>query len=603
MKLQEVLSEYQYNNVGQFRAIAESLGYEQEYNKGFLRFTRGDDEFRISMDKIRSRTKHEPDLSVESASMDRICKFFDRDQALSPGYKEILSKEGVDIVNWGDLKNDAKDRFTIIDHRNKICYTGKELYEYALQNDYLLDGKGTRLEKGVLSGLTNIDGKPAKVRLTENGVSIVYRKEALVIPDSIFGKKLSQQQKQDLIDGNVIVLSTKKGDVFLQVDKDLNSVVIRSQKELSIPSQIGGYELTSADKYLLANNYSLDNKLLHTPEGYIIADISMNPDKKGYAFSNIQKISETKAKEILQGREASKDKAYINDKLKDMQRSGRIDISELKDKRYEQLINNHFPAEYKETLSYVKDENPDKSYNYDLEGRIRLKSGEILEKDGILSKGTTERELREEGFKVEQFRESYQEKTQGKDPVSDRDLDKELKEAIAKNDYEKMASLKEEGYKPSEEVIRGLGQDAKIDQTQAIVIEKLFGTKPEVQKTEEVTQSKEEAKEQKVELNVEQDKKVSSPELDREFKEAVQKEDFIKLSQLKEQGFQPSKELVQSISETASNNTMIAVQKIFNLKGNANTLGDVKLAQTKQSADKDLKRPLANTVNRMFSDL
>lgn len=597
MKLQEVLSEYQYNNVGQFRAIAESLGYKEEYNKGLLRFTRNDDEFRISIDKIRSQTKHEPDLSTENASMDRICKFFDRDQALSPEYKEILSKEGIDIVNWGDLKNDAKDRFTVIDHKNKICYTGKELYEYALQNNYQLDGKGTQLEKGVLSGLTNIDGKPAKVRLTENGVSIFYRKEALIIPDSIFGKKLSKEQKQDLIDGNVIVLSTKKGDVFLQVDRDLNSVVIRSEKELSIPSKIGGYELTPADKYLLANNYTLDNKLLHTPEGYIITNISMNPDKKGYAFSNIQKVSETKAKDLLQAREASKDKEYLNDKLKDMQRSGRIDVNELKDKRYEKLINNHFSAEHKEYLSNLKDENPDKVYNYDLEGRIRLKSGEILEKDGILPKGTTEKELKEEGFKIELF----QEKTPGKDP--DRDLDNELKEAIAKNDYEKMASLKEEGYKPSEEVIRGLGQDAKIDQTQAIVIEKLFGTKPEVQKAEEVAQTKEEVKDQKTEFNVDPEKKVSSPELDREFKEAVQKEDFIKLSQLKEQGFQPSKELMQSIADTASNNTMIAVQKIFNLKGNTNTLGDVKLAHNQQSADKDLKRPLANTLNKMFADL
>ena len=164
-------------------------------------------------------------------------------------------------------------------------------------------------------------------------------------------------------------------------------------------------------------------------------------------------------------------------------------------------------------------------------------------------------------------------------------------------------TLKEEGYKPSEEVIRGLGQDAKIDQTQAIVIEKLFGTKPEVQKAEEVAQTKEEVKDQKTEFNVDQEKKVSSPELDREFKEAVQKEDFIKLSQLKEQGFQPSKELIQSIGDTASNNTMIAVQKIFNLKGNTNTLGDVKLAHNQQSADKDLKRPLANTLNKMFADL
>ena len=89
----------------------------------------------------------------------------------------------------------------------------------------------------------------------------------------------------------------------------------------------------------------------------------------------------------------------------------------------------------------------------------------------------------------------------------------------------------------------------------------------------------------------------------KEFKEAVEKGDFVKMSQLKEQGYQPSKELIQSLNETASGNTMIAVQKIFNLKGSANTLGDVKLAQGQQSAEKDLKRPLANTVNKMFSDL
>ena len=603
MKLQEVLTEYQYNNVGQFRAIAESLGYKEAYNKGSLLFTRNDEVFRIDMDKIRSHTKREPDLSAEKASMDRVCQFFNRDQALSPDYKSVLKNEGVDIVNWGDLKNDAKDRFTVIDHKNKICYTGKELYEYALQNGYSLDGKGTKLEKGVLSGLMDINGKPAKVRLHEHGTSIIYRKEALTIPDRIYGKKLSKQQKQDLLDGNVIVLSTKKGDILLQVDKDLNAVVVRSEKELSVPAKIGDYELTAADKYLLANGHSLDNKMIHTPEGYIITDIAMLPDKKGYAFSNIQKISETKAQQILQAREMAKDKEYLNDKLKDMQRTGKIDIDELKDKRYEQLINSHFATEHKEYLSYLKDENPDKNYNYDLEARIRLKAGDMLEKEGIIAKGTTEKELKEEGFKVEKIREQYQEKVTGKDPVLDRDLDKELREAVVKNDYEKMASLKEEGYKPSEEVIRGLGQDTKIDQTQAIVIEKLFGMKPEVQKAEEVTQAKEESKEAKVELNADPASAKVSPELDKEFKEAVEKGDFVKMSQLKEQGYQPSKELIQSLNETASGNTMIAVQKIFNLKGSANTLGDVKLAQGQQSAEKDLKRPLANTVNKMFADL
>lgn len=511
MKLQEVLSEYQFRNVGQFRAIAESLGYAQEYNKGILHFTRSDDELRIDLEKIRSYTKHEPEMIRLNSSMDHVCTFFDREQSSSSEYRDILKKEGIDIVNWGDLKDDEKDRFTIIDHKSKICYTGKELYEYALQNGYILDGKGTQLEKGVMSGLTDIEGRTAKIRLTENGISVFYRKEALVIPDSIYGKKLTKKQKDDLVNGNVIVLSSKKGDIMLQVDKDLNSVIVRSEKELSIPAQIGGYKLTAADKYLLANGYSLENKLMRSPKGeYIIADVTMTPDKKGYQFSNIQTISETKAKELLQRK---------------------------------------------------------------LE----------VEKEHVISPE----------------KEQVEEQERMKKPTA-RDLASELKEAVEKNDYEKMAKLKEEGYKPSEEVIKGLGQEVHIDSKQAIVIEKLFGTKPEVevQKEEEIVQKKEENIE-----NVNKAEKMSSPELDKEFKNAVEKGDFVKLSQLKEQGYHPSKEVMQSLSNTTPSNTIIAVQKIFGLKAVSNTMGDVKLAHGQQSTDRDLKRPIANTINRMFSDL
>lgn len=509
MKLQEVLSEYQFRNVGQFRAIAESLGYAQEYNKGILHFTRSDDELRIDLEKIRSYTKHEPEMIRLNSSMDHVCSFFDREQSSSSEYRDILKKEGIDIVNWGDLKDDEKDRFTIIDHKNKICYTGKELYEYALQNGYILDGKGTQLEKGVMSGLTDIGGRTAKIRLTENGISVFYRKEALVIPDSIYGKKLTKKQKDDLVNGNVIVLSSKKGDIMLQVDKDLNSVIVRSEKELSIPAQIGGYKLTAADKYLLANGYSLENKLMRSPKGeYIIADVTMTPDKKGYQFSNIQTISETKAKELLQ-RKLEEEKEHV----------------------------------------------------------------------------------------ISPEKEQVEEQERMKKPTA-RDLASELKEAVEKNDYEKMAKLKEEGYKPSEEVIKGLGQEVHIDSKQAIVIEKLFGTKPEVQKEEEIVQKKEENIE-----NVNKAEKMSSPELDKEFKNAVEKGDFVKLSQLKEQGYHPSKEVMQSLSNTTPSNTIIAVQKIFGLKAVSNTMGDVKLAHGQQSTDRDLKRPIANTINRMFSDL
>ena len=54
----------------------------------------------------------------------------------------------------------------------------------------------------------------------------------------------------------------RQGDILLQVDKDLNAVVVRSEKELSVPAKIGDDELTAADKYLVANGHSLDNKMI-----------------------------------------------------------------------------------------------------------------------------------------------------------------------------------------------------------------------------------------------------------------------------------------------------------------------------------------------------
>ena len=558
MNIQEILTKYKFSNVGQFRGIVKSLGYSEQYNNGDLLFTRGREEYRIAVDKVRPYTENQPTIEDRNSSMSQICKFFNKEQALSRSYRDTLLKNGIDIINWGDLRSDSKDRFTIIDHNHKICYTGKELYSYASKHNFLLDGKGTQLENGVLSPLTEVGGKPAKVRLTNGSFYICYRKEALVIPDTLYGKKLSKQQQQDLLNGNVVVLSSKKGDILLQVDRDLNAVVLRSEKELSIPVQIGGYELTTADKYLLANNHSLDNKLLHTPEGYIIADVSMNPDKKGFSFSNIQVIPEAKAKEMLEK----------------------------------------------------------------------------------------------------------------KTEAQSRNLEAEFKEAVSKNDYEKLAHLKEDGYKPSEEIIKGLGQDSKVDEKEAIVIEKLFGTRPEILK-EEVTPLLEQqfpenyiikldvpvligdyinslqesgidvsvlniafpsdtAKSEKVDtlfVMVENEKitdwepvinesdyavpiklfsdfekgvneKVSSGI---DFKNALESNDLEKISLLKDQGYQLSDKDKQLLA-TVSDNTAIAVHKIFGVKSHTNTFGDVKLAQTGKQ-EKDITRPLTSTINRAFNDL
>lgn len=490
MTITEALNEYRFRNVGQFRGIAKSLGYKVSYdkNKGMLEFKRGQETTYLNNDSIREHIS-EPNLVNERISQERICKFFDREKVSLPEYEDTLAKNGVSIINWGILKEDDKNRFTVIDHNNKICYTGEELYKYANENKYLLDGQGTILKDGIMSDLTQINGKAAKARLTKNGISIFYRKELLTIPDRIFDKKLSLKQKQDLLDGKVIVLSTKKGDVMLQVDRDLNSVIVRSHKELAIPKEIGGYELTPADKYLLANGHSLDNKILHSEEGYIIADVLMNPDKKGYAFHNIQIISETKAKELLANK-------------------------------------------------------------------------------------------------------------------SIRDMDAELKEAVSKNDFEKMAQLREEGYQPSEEIIQGLNKDNNLSQAQAITIEKLFGTKPEIHHVEETVSTVKETQREELELDADNEtKKQITSAKDKEFIAAVNDEDFIKISMMKEGGYQPSNEVMQILSETATENNVIAVQKIYGLKlTSKHTQGDIKLANNRTD-EKNIKQPLTNLIRQAFNDL
>lgn len=504
MTIKEALTEYQYNNVGQFKGIASSLGYKEEYNKGYLCFSRANEQFRTTVEEIRSHTKNNQDPVVQKASQERVCKFFDKDSILSYDYVESLSEKGIAIINWGDISANSKDRYTVIDHKNKVCYTGKELYDYALKNGYLLDGKGTKLEKGVLSDMTEVRGKPAKLRMTENGVSIFYKKETLVIPNKILGKKLTEKQKKALLDGDMIVLSNKKSDLFVHIDRDTNSVIVRTGKELSIPTKIGERELTVADKYLLVNGYSLDNMIFHNEEGYFIADVSWTNDRKGVALSNVQTISELKAQELLK-------KQQENDIIQE--------VGPEKEKAAEQP----------------------------------------------------------------------------------RNLEAELKEAVAKDNYAKMAQLKDEGYKPSEDVIKGLSQSSNMDDKKAITIEKLFGTKPEVQPEKEVIANKESVITEEVSERKETTKTVTT-EKDATFRLAVENNDFVKLDMMKAEGYMPSKEVMQSLLHVPEN-SIVAVQKIFGLKSNTQSLGDVKLAQSSQTNSKDLSRGVNNVVSKAFSDL
>lgn len=488
MKLMEAYENYSYKNVGQFRALATTLGYKTEYHDGNYRFTKGNDSISLSTDDIKAKAKENFNESHIEESKEKVSALFDKSRANDVSYLDELKSKGINIIRWADIKGENKDGFTIIDHKQKACYTGQELYEHAQRQGYLLDGKGTKLEKGIMSDLMDIGEKKGKLRMNENGISVFYRKETLTIPDRMFGHKLNKREKEQLLRGDIIPLETKKGTIMLQVDKDLNSVIIRSNKEIKIPNVIGrteqyeGYKLTKADKYLLANGHTLESKLMHSKDGYILADITLTDDKKGIQLSNIQTITEGKAQELIK----------------------------------------------------------------EMRPKLEAKIPEIEHSRGS---GVT------------------------------RNMDIEFKEAVGKRDFEKIDQLREEGYKPSEEYISGVGKELNLSDNEVKEVQSVFKVKPE--------ELSEHQKQAAILL------------------EATMVGNFRSIQDIQKSGYQLTQNDIKIMRENGvQENTLIAVQKIFGMESKSKTLGEVKLASSpKPDNTKEMARPIANTVNKMFNDL
>ena len=77
MKLKEAYENYSYNNIGQFRALSETLGYKTEYHDGSYLFHKGDDSIQLSLDEIRSKAKENRNEQRAEESKEKVCSFFD----------------------------------------------------------------------------------------------------------------------------------------------------------------------------------------------------------------------------------------------------------------------------------------------------------------------------------------------------------------------------------------------------------------------------------------------------------------------------------------------------------------------------------------------
>lgn len=153
------VNEFDYENAGQARAIASVLGYSENYNNNVITFTRDQEKHEIPLSILKegNSTSNRDELVRES--QDRVISFFDKGQAtdnFSQYSKELLDNHNLAVVRWEDLKKGQKnagafsdDGFTVIDLDKKVAYTGADLYKYAYEQNYVLNGQGSSVDLSV----------------------------------------------------------------------------------------------------------------------------------------------------------------------------------------------------------------------------------------------------------------------------------------------------------------------------------------------------------------------------------------------------------------------------------------------------------------------
>ena len=187
-----------------------------------------------------------------------------------------------------------------------------------------LDRLSQGLPTGLIEGIVFEDGsiENAKISLSKNSdtdkleINYNFKEENLAIPDKIFDVLLTSEQKNKIINGELLGGFTMNGQsIYIGLDPELNKVVVKTQRELKIPNELLNYTLDPVDKMYLSNGKMTDERLFKTNKGdYFTARVSLTIDKKGIELVNIKSISQPRAleiKDILNASKVVKDDQFL----------------------------------------------------------------------------------------------------------------------------------------------------------------------------------------------------------------------------------------------------------------------------------------------------
>jgi len=398
----------------------------------------------------------------------------------------------------------------------------EEVYGVKL-DEILRDRLANGLETGVIEGFVFDDGSVnnAKVRLSQDEKGNVHlgfrlQKEELAIPDHIGDYKLTDFDKENLSNGKISAIELNGNEYFLQVDKELNSVVVKKAQELDIRDVISAkhekgtlkigdnYKPTDDEVKKLLEGKKLDPKLIEIGGQYITAKVSLTEDFKGLKFEDIREIKNVEKAKQLEKRLNNPQKTDITEKII----STGADIIDSKEKKNvvgntAEIAINVIEPEIKEDIkSKLAEQNIQ-----EIENKENLEKKDFLNEKSIGKTIDTEieREITVEKHVVERATENEPkneveiatEKVSKKDEISEKignsdseqkpnlikgSRDGEFLAAVKDNNFDKLIDMKKEGYKPSEFAIENMKNDNSITDHSKTGVKAMFSIEDKKEK-------------------------------------------------------------------------------------------------------------------------
>jgi hypothetical protein len=521
-------------------------------------------------------------------------------------------------------------------------------------NIKLTDSNKKILMDGGLSEMVDYNSHPSKLRLTRNHkdecvVLVNKKKEHLEIPDVLEGKKLSKGDKAKLAEGEMVSIGK---NMFVQIDKELNSIIIRSSKELNIPNVIGnykkypGYTLTTEDKELLANGEPLAPKVLRGKEGYFLTTFSLTPDKKGIVFTDSVHLSDSEAQEYI--------KKYNSNDFSPKVGAPELEAKPIQEQTHDQE-QDRMPAEIKEIEKepiigkidyYGPDGSVEESITYtDLNSYLNaIKSEMNVNPDGFkyktisanpeIMKAADDLVYEAHGAENPNSLDWYKEQNNKSEQKMEQnqqeqkvETGKAQEQELPQVDYKNLAEMTPEQEKAyiqeaarkiaplsnsHEEYTENMAQQGISFRTRNEDGElKGFSYKLNTEGAKPIR-----ACEISKEFDIEQFKiydQVIKRNLDKEFMEALEKKDFEKLNKLSEEGSVPSQKALENADKmpNLTDAEKVALRTLFPNKDGEKELEvkeekntpKIKLAEKEEKKSPEIVQKVGHIINQGFRDM